>query len=154
MNRVCVENRILLEEVSRLIEEGHDVTILAKGNSMDPFIRGEMDSVKLSKPSDVKVGDIVLARLSAGKYVLHRVFAIEDENLTLMGDGNLNGKEHCRLHDVMGKVVAIVAPSGRERRLTDGRVWRKLMPLRRIMLGVYHRVYRREYNKEFYGKKK
>lgn len=146
------DNRILLGEVSDLLAEGGVVTLRAKGFSMEPFIRGDMDSVRLRKMPDVRVGDIVLARLKGEVYVLHRVFALDGEKVTLMGDGNLQGTEHCRLADIMGTAEAIVTPSGREWKPGDGHVWRRLMPFRRIILGLYRRLYRRKYRKEFYRK--
>lgn len=146
------DNKVLLGEVSDLLAEGGLVTLMTKGFSMEPFIRGEMDSVRLRKKPEIKVGDIVLARLKGEVYVLHRVFAIDGDRVTLMGDGNLSGKEHCRLEDVTGTVEAIISPSGKERIPGDGHIWRRLMPVRRIILGIYRRVYRRKYRKEFFKK--
>ena len=56
-------NEILFPEVAALLEEGHTVTLKAKGTSMMPFIVGGRDSVVLQKADRVAVGDIVLARL-------------------------------------------------------------------------------------------
>ena len=44
MQKVTVPNEILLGEVGRLIEKGDKVTLLTKGSSMLPFIKGEKDS--------------------------------------------------------------------------------------------------------------
>jgi len=149
MNKLCVENGILLGEVSRLIADGHEVTIMTKGNSMEPFIRGEMDSVLLRRPEEIKVGDIVLARLSGERYVLHRVFALDGDSVTMMGDGNIYGRENCKISDLAGKVKVIITPSGREVKPSDGSIWRRLMPVRRILLGLYRRLYRRKYHKDY-----
>ena len=150
MTTKTYDNRILLGEISDMLAQGGEVILRAKGFSMEPFIRSELDSVRLCKPETVNVGDIVLACLEGESYVLHRVFAVEGGRVTLMGDGNVRGKEHCLLSDVKGKVKTIVSPTGRERVPGKGRVWRWLMPVRRYILGVYRRVYRRKYRKEFY----
>ena len=51
-----------LAQVPRLLDEGKAVVLKQiYGNSMLPFIRGGVDSVRLRKPEGVKVGDIVLA---------------------------------------------------------------------------------------------
>lgn len=145
MKTVVIQNEPLLTEVARLVSEGERVSLRTKGSSMLPFITGGRDSVILVKPETLKVNDIVLARVSTGNIVLHRVVSVEGERLTLMGDGNICGCESCRRADVMAKAVAIV----RNDRTVDctspahvfkARVWRMLKPLRRYLLAVYRRI--------------
>lgn len=140
MDSRVFSNDILLGEVSQLLSEGKEVILKIKGSSMLPFMRGDRDSVKLVRKEPVKVGDIVLAEIGPGRYVLHRVFEIGGDSLTLMGDGNLLGTESCRMEDVKGTVTEILDENNRPRRLTDGHIWRKLMPFRRIILGIYRRL--------------
>ena len=139
-HKVIVPNDILLEEVRRLLAEGKEVILLTKGQSMTPFIRGERDSVAMIRKPDVCVGDIVLAKVEGERYVLHRVIKREGERLTLMGDGNIRGHEHCTCDLVAGTVTRIIKPSGREIKPRDGRFWRALLPMRRIIIGVWRRV--------------
>ena len=122
------------------LSEGKDAMITARGSSMLPFIRDGRDSIRLRKREDVAVGDIVFAKLPTGSFVLHRVIRIDGDELTLMGDGNLKGTESCRKGDVKGTVVEIQDEKGRAKRMHDGRIWRRLMPLRRIILGIYRRL--------------
>ncbi|MCR5571710.1 MAG: S24/S26 family peptidase [Bacteroidales bacterium] len=136
-------NEVLLPEVAALLAAGSDVTLLTKGNSMLPFIRGGRDSVRLRKFPAVAPGDIVLARLPAGNYVLHRVLRADGGALTLMGDGNVRGTESCRAEDVAGTVVAVVRPDGRERAPGRARAWKALRPLRRYLLAAYRRLFKR-----------
>jgi len=138
MDRLFVPNYVLLEDVASLLEEGREVVLAPRGNSMLPFIREGRDSVALRKLDGVKVGDIVLARL-AGRYVMHRVVAVEGEKLTLMGDGNVGLKEHCTVADVIGTVVWIVR-GNKKFKPGRGRLWRALCPLRRILLALYRRL--------------
>ncbi|MBQ0122725.1 MAG: S24/S26 family peptidase [Bacteroidales bacterium] len=141
---ITVDNEILLSEVGRLLKEGHEVIITAKGGSMMPFIVGGRDSVALTYCSEPAVGDIVLARLKEGCYVMHRIVAIEGDSLSLMGDGNLCGGERCRKEDLLGKAVAVIKPSGRRIAPRSGRIWLRLKPLRRYILGIYRRILRIE----------
>ena len=134
-----IPNEILLPEINELLAEGNEVELLTKGSSMLPFIVGDRDSVLLKKMPSVAVGDIVLANVGR-TYVLHRVFAIDGGNVTLMGDGNIAGKEHCRLEDVCGTVEKILKPGGREVEPTRGRFWRAIRPLRRYILFIYRRI--------------
>ena len=133
-----------LAQVTHLLDEGK-VVVLKQiyGNSMLPFIRGGVDSVRLRKPEGVKVGDIVLA-VFGGRPIVHRVIAINGTKVTLMGDGNLKGTEKGNLSEVLGIVDQIISPSGRCRKPGNGRLWRRLLPVRKCLLKVY-----RKWNKIF-----
>lgn len=134
-----VPNDILLGEVSHVLQDGREAVIIPTGVSMHPFIRGGVDRVALRRRDDVAVGDIVLVRI-AERYLLHRVIAREGDALTLMGDGNLVGTEHCTAGDVLGTVTEIIRPDGRRRIPGPARLWRALKPLRRLLLGLYRHL--------------
>lgn len=114
---------------------------MTKGWSMNPFIIGERDSVLLKKTGKLEPGDIVLAEVYPQKYVLHRVIAIEGDSITLMGDGNIAGKEHCIKDNILGTVQKIIHPNGKDVIPGKAAVWRKMSPLaRRIVLAFYRRT--------------
>ena len=138
MEKMVLPNNVMLDEVSQLLSEGREVVMVPKGNSMRPFIRGEVDSVRLQQPKELKVGDIVLARYN-GHYVLHRIIAIDGDKVTLMGDGNLQGVEEVQKSDVSGAVVEIIAPDGERRKPSNGHIWRKLLPIRKYLLKIYRK---------------
>ena len=140
MKKMIVPNEILLAEADDLLSKGIEVVLMTKGNSMLPFIRGEKDSVNLKRFGAVEVGDIVLARIAPQRYVLHRIFAIDGDVVTLMGDGNLVGTESCRLGDILGTVTEIIRPGGSRKRVTSGALWRKLLPVRRYLLWIYRKI--------------
>ncbi|MBQ9411159.1 MAG: S24/S26 family peptidase [Bacteroidales bacterium] len=138
MDKKVVPNTIILEEAGQLLNEGRTVRFTPLGSSMLPFIRGGRDSVVLEKKGSVEVGDIVLARLP-GRYVLHRVIALDGEKVTLMGDGNIVGTEECTRADIMGTAIEI----GRGNRAVKpgkGKLWRALKPFRRYILAIYRRL--------------
>lgn len=139
MNKLTLANEVILEKAASFMEEGREVVFTPLGNSMLPFIRGGKDQVTLRKMPSAEVGDMVLVRLP-GHYVLHRVIKVEGDALTLMGDGNLQGTEHCTQADVMGTVVAIHRG---KRTIIPGKgvFWRRIKPFRRIILGIYRRVF-------------
>ena len=130
-----------------LLAEGKDVVIPTKGNSMIPFIRGGRDSVNLRRLDTLEVGDIVLAEVREGTYVLHRVIGLEGDAVTLMGDGNRRGVERCRREDIAGTAMTILKDGAREvdcrsrKALRRARNWRRLLPLRRLILGFYRRLF-------------
>lgn len=144
MQKRTVANDVLIPEIARLISEGSKVTFTPKGMSMLPFIRGERDSVVLGRPDDIRVGDIVLAQIGS-TYVIHRIVAIDDSVVTLMGDGNIIGTERCRISDVLAIAEKII----KDKKEIDCRseshqrkavIWRKLKPVRRYLLAIYKRV--------------
>lgn len=147
MRRLTVPNNPLFDEVSRLLDEGRQVTIRTKGRSMLPFIRGGRDSVLLLSQKDYQAGDIVLFK-TGGRYILHRILQVKGDQVTLMGDGNLYGKEHCLKTEICGKAVRIIHPDGSvvycDSRVQRGKawMWQKLRPVRRYLLFFYRLVYK------------
>lgn len=146
MTRVVYPNDVLLPQIGELLAEGKMVTMSVKGVSMLPFIVGGRDSVTLKKEEKLKVGDIALARIRKGFFVLHRITAIEGGNITMMGDGNIKGYENCSREDVLGIAVKIIR-NGKEvdcrtaSHFFKARIWRSLLPVRRYLLAIYRRVF-------------
>ncbi|MCF0198363.1 MAG: S24/S26 family peptidase, partial [Bacteroidaceae bacterium] len=108
--RVEVPNDVILGLAREYLSKGHSATINVKGYSMRPFLEHLRDRVILERAEVVKKYDAVLAEISPGQYVLHRVMSVEGEAVTLMGDGNVRGMEHCSLADIAGVVTAYVRP--------------------------------------------
>lgn len=148
MQRLNIPNEILLPEIEKLLASGTCVTLRTKGNSMLPFIVGDRDCVTLEPADNLRLKDIVLAHLPNGHFVLHRIIHIKGEYITLMGDGNLSGKEYCLAKDICGKVRTIrkkgknIDPNTKAERLKAA-VWLKILPVRRHLLAIYRRIYLR-----------
>lgn len=84
------EYTIELNELMPLIQErlaaGQNVKFAPRGISMMPMLRQGIDSVVLSPvPEKLRKYDLPLYRRENGKYVLHRIIAVED-TYTCMGD--------------------------------------------------------------------
>lgn len=146
-NQVVLSNAEFLPEVVRMLNDGHTVTINLKGYSMRPFLENERDKALLTKAVNPKVGDPVLAEVGPGVFVLHRIIAIDGENVTLRGDGNL-GCEHCKMKRVYGAVVGFYRKGRSKLDRTDAMkwkvyswIWMRLYPVRRYLLAIYRRVY-------------
>lgn len=145
MQKVVLPNQLLLAEVSRLVSEGESVVLMTKGYSMLPFIVGEKDSVRLEKVGELFPGLIVLAEITPGHYVLHRLVSVKDDQVVLMGDGNLKGCEVCSRRRVKAVAVSILKADGKEvdclsaRHLRRAALWNRLLPVRRWLLAFYHR---------------
>lgn len=138
-------NHILLGLARDMIREGHTATISVKGYSMRPFLEHERDRVILAPPTELNIGDAVLAEIAPGHYVLHRIIQLEGDQVTLMGDGNVQGTESCRRQDVAGIVTHYLRPKRTllasdpqlQRRI---RLWRRLLPIRRYLLFIYKAI--------------
>jgi len=134
MEKKIIPNDILLSSAEELLAEGRDVELMVKGYSMRPYLETEKDSILLRKMESLEVGDIVLARVAPKCYVVHRVWSIEGNKVTLMGDGNISGKEYCTKEDILGTVVLLLKANGKKISPGKGRVWRFFLPVRRYIL--------------------
>ena len=150
-----VENEVLIAELARLLAEEKEVQFTPSGNSMRPFIEGDEDSVVLApmvrKP---RRGDIVLAHATAANgrkvYVLHRIVAIKQYGdstvYVLQGDGNLSGFERCSSDDIIGRVIRVLTKDGQRKWQTRGIIWCRLRPIRKYLLKIYRRLFRKNTN--------
>jgi len=143
---VVIENEILIPKFADYLRESKEVLFTPSGVSMRPFIEGGKDSVILQPVTDEpRVGDVILAEVQTpykGKtFVLHRLIRIEQgadgKVYVLQGDGNLSGEEVCKRENIIGRVTAVMMPSGRHKCLTKGRLWHRLLPVRKWLLKIY-----------------
>ena len=136
----------IIEEAIKLVREGVNVTLPVKGQSMLPFIIGGKESVILHAPGLTAVGDVVLAWVDGNRYVVHRIINIDGDRVTLMGDGNVRGTEHCLLKDVKARVTHVVSADNKKRdlysrwRVRAAKLWYWLRPIRRYLLAIYRRL--------------
>ena len=143
--RIELPNEAFLPVVAQSVAEGHTAVIAVKGYSMRPFLEHLRDKVKLERCSaaDLKVGDAVLAEISPGHFVLHRIIELQGDAVTLMGDGNIRGTEHCSVREVRARVREYIRPGGHVIQAADPalqrriRWWRCLLPIRRYLLFFY-----------------
>ncbi|MFR9651840.1 MAG: S24/S26 family peptidase [Rikenellaceae bacterium] len=146
--KVIVQNNLLLDSVAAMVASGERVVLLTKGQSMLPFIVGGRDSVELCRvDGEICVGDIALAKIGSQRprYIIHRVIKIEGDVVTLMGDGNLKGREQSLKSNIVARVTAIIKPhktinpnSKREQRCA--KIWQSLLPIRGYLLAILRRT--------------
>lgn len=130
----------------QMVDDGQKVLLGPTGRSMLPFIKGGIDKVILTKPENIRIGDVVLFCMNGEKYAIHRIWEFKGNMVILMGDGNLGNKEICRREDIIARVDEVIGPDGKHRRLDTpfqraaARVWRWLLPFRRYLLAIYRRT--------------
>ena len=145
MQTIQLSNSEFLPHVCELVEQGHKVSIRAKGNSMRPFLESGRDTIVLSRFTTPRVGDVVLAEISKGKYVLHRIDCINDDNIILRGDGNIKGTEHCKLSDIKAIATEFVRKgktwqTNNKLWMAYSWMWLRLLPVRRLLLALYRLI--------------
>lgn len=141
-------NEALIPKLVELIGEGHNVTLMLRGYSMRPFLENERDKAVLDRvdTSSLHRGDVVLALLPIGKYVVHRIIDISGDNITLLGDGNLTA-EHCSRSDIQAIVTGFYRKGSQKLCSVDSakwrsysRIWMALRPIRRCLLAFHRRI--------------
>src|SRR5699024_4853664 len=130
--------------VESLLQNGENVKIPIRGNSMLPFLK-ETDKVVLfpARVDRFSLGDILLAREESGRVILHRLVKITKDTLILAGDGNLVQHETINSNQVIG--VARWAIRGDKKidlqsfkNQVLGISWYKIRFIRR----VYHKLFK------------
>lgn len=112
------------------------VTTRLYGDSMRPLIRREKDEVTI-RPlcRKLKCGDIVLFRGGYGRYVVHRVWKLQEQQVQTLGDNCWEPDPWMTYDHVLGLAVCMKR-NGHVIRLDHamarsvGRVWMALRPLR------------------------
>ena len=145
---IILPNEVLLSMAAQVVAEGKTVIIPVTGQSMYPFIHGSEDCVELSMPVHIQKGDIVLAEISPGKYLLHRIYQFKGkEGIVLMGDGNIHNKEYCVMSDIRAKAVIVISPNGKRKRLYSpsmqlmAGIWKMCLPVRGLLLRIFKKLY-------------
>ena len=146
IDTIELPNEIFLKEVVALIAGGHDVVLRVRGVSMRPFLEDRRDKIVLTKPlCSPSMGDVVLAEIAPGKYVYHRVVAIEGNRVTLKGDGNVYGTEQCAMINILAVTKSFIRKG--KTYSPKGCVWKCYSMLwpswpfaRRVLLKIYRIV--------------
>lgn len=150
-NVMSKPNPLYVASIRQFLDEGQTVEFPVRGWSMRIFVEHERDKAVITAcdTSQLCKGDVVLAEVGPQTFAMHRIIAIDGDNLTLMGDGNIRGTESCTRADVVGIVTAFRRKGRKQLDSLDSRKWRiyskiwvPLLPVRRYLLLVW-RVLRR-----------
>lgn len=163
MKTIQFPNEKFFPDILEWFEKTKTISINLKGNSMRPFLESGRDVGIISKPEALKKGDVVLAEIEKGHYVLHRVDQVRlngrevrdacsdpEADVILRGDGNARGTENCKIKDVRALCVK-VKRNGKEYDLKTSLTWKvyswiwtRALPLRRYLLALYKLLWRHE----------
>ena len=143
-----IPNDLFFNWVEGEIAQGRSVQFLLKGVSMYPLIRGGKDKIVLSpcSPGELRPMDVVLFRYR-GQHLLHRIIRRDGDLLTIKGDGSYVAMEICNVFNVIGRVQAVIRPSGREIPVVSWKwklpsfIWNKMGILRNPILKILHHMF-------------
>ena len=145
-NLIYIPNQLFFAEVQAQIRQGKKVKIRVRGNSMLPFIRNNDEALLIPPtPELIKKGTPVVAQTDELGIVLHRIYNIEGNRITLLGDGNINQFEHTSPE----RIIATVSHYYRGKHTIKinswymyliGRLWMAAHPWRRKVLVVASRI--------------
>lgn len=133
----------LMEPLLELLEKVDTVPLVISGSSMTPFLVHGRDTVYLSKVGrPLKRGDMILYRRDNGDYILHRIYRVEKETYSLVGDAQTAIERGIRPDQVLALVTAV----RRKGKLLQPdsfwwdffqKVWIRMVPLRPVVRAVY-----------------
>ena len=138
-----LDPQVLMPALLALLEETETVPLVISGSSMTPFLVHGRDTVYLSKvTAPLKRGDMILYRRDSGAYILHRIFRVEENTYTLMGDAQTMLEPGIRTDQVLAVVTAV---RRKGKLLKQGsfwwdffeKVWIRMVPLRPAAKTVY-----------------
>ena len=140
-----ISNDIFFEQVLLYLKENKKIKMVVQGNSMFPFLRnGDEVLLAPTQPDFLKSGSIVLAKTEIG-IVLHRIININENFVTLAGDGNISQIEHTNVKDIYGILEKIcrkdkcwVVSSCLQNFLW--KMWHLLRPIRNILMPLLKRL--------------
>ena len=148
INEIRLPNKDFLPHVVADLENGHTVKLLLRGFSMRPFLEDNRDTALLTKAVCIRKGDPVLAEISPGRYVLHRIIKIIGHTIILRGDGNMRC-EMCTDKDIRANIIGFYRKGRATLDPIDGwkwrlysKIWTHLHPIRHYLLAIY-RIFKR-----------
>ena len=143
---IHIPNNIFFAEIQAQIQQGKKVKIRVRGYSMMPFIRNNDEALLIPPtPEHIKKGTPVVALTDEMGIVLHRIYHIEGNRITLLGDGNVNQFEHTS----PDRIIATVSHYYRGKHTIKvnswymyliGRLWMAAHPWRRKVLTLAWRI--------------
>lgn len=129
----------VMEPLLGLLEETDAVPLVISGNSMSPFLVHGRDTVYLSKPEEnLRRGDMLLYRRRNGAYVLHRVYRVDGDCFTLVGDAQTVLEPGICRDQILARVTAVrwkgkLLRSGSFLWALFEKIWIRLVPVRPIL---------------------
>ncbi len=118
------------------------VVFTCKGVSMMPLLRQDRDVLVIRAQTDgFRKNDVVLFRRTDGRYILHRITKVREQDYFIIGDNCLTG-ENVRPEQILG-ILTEIKRDGKTVSVTDAayRRYVRTVPFRRWYQQWRHRAY-------------
>lgn len=105
----------LLDNIENVVPVGECFELHVTGYSMLPML-GYGDDVIIVRRVNAEeniAGRIAMFRGSRGQIIVHRVISLDEDIVTLRGDGNIVQTESCRRTEIIGVVEKVRRESGK-----------------------------------------
>lgn len=115
----------LVDRFEEAVDYGECFNIRVDGTSMLPLLGYGRDTIiiRRTRTDEPIVGRIAMYRLGPKHYVTHRVVKVENDVVTLLGDGRITYDEPIHRDMVVGVVEGVIRKNGRKLSCTS-RLWR------------------------------
>lgn len=139
-----VDTKEYISMLRSLVEEGKQVSLIISGSSMSPFLIHARDAICFAKPDrELQKGDMVFFQRNDGNFVMHRIYKIKDGAYYIIGDAQTTIEGPIRREQIFA-LIKKVRRKGRWIAPGDfwweffAHIWLNIIPLRRIIIKVYH----------------
>ena len=139
---------ITTKSIEDIVEVGQLFKIVVTGYSMLPLLGLRRDTIILRRIDDNEdiSGRIAMFRNEKGHIVVHRVISVDNNMVTLRGDGNLYQVEQSPRTEIIALLESVIRENGKEVSCTS-KQWRRkerrwlALPLwmRRYILAILRR---------------
>lgn len=138
----------LVDRFEEAVDYGECFNIRVDGTSMLPLLGYGRDTIiiRRTRTDEPIEGRIAMYRLGPKHYVTHRVVKVDNDIVTLLGDGRITRDEPVHRDMIVGVVEGVIRKSGRKLSCTS-RIWRfrewlwlsQPMFIRRYAIAIIHR---------------
>ncbi|MDO4180135.1 MAG: S24/S26 family peptidase [Bacteroidales bacterium] len=139
-----VDTKEYISMLRSLVEEGKQVSLIISGCSMSPFLIHARDAICFAKPDrELQKGDMVFFQRSDGNFVMHRIYKIKNGAYYIIGDAQTTMEGPIRREQIFA-LIKQVRRKGKWIAPGDfwweffAHIWLNIIPLRRIIIKVYH----------------
>ena len=139
----------LFSAISEQLAENRQAVFTVTGMSMWPFLCHGRDQVVVEKydREKIKIGDIILYRVSEDHYILHRITYLGKNYFQTTGDGNLFKDPPMPYNCIIAKVCGVVR-NGKSIECNQikwkvlFRIWMWLFPYRKWIFKIWRNIRR------------
>lgn len=139
-----ISSKVLFSAISEQLAENRQAAFTITGMSMWPFLCHGRDQVIVEHvdKDDLRIGDIILFRVSEERYILHRITCLGDAFFQTTGDGNLFRDMKMPYDCILAKAGKII----RKEKTIDcsngawkilSWIWMKLFPIRKWIFRIW-----------------